>query len=96
MPGISEFTSEFFDASSAAWLSNKKRKDSATYVYVCSVVKRDGSPCGLTVPGGDALEPLCCVRHRKAMQPTNTKKPSLRSSKKQTTDATAATTVSVL
>jgi hypothetical protein len=95
MPGISEFTSDFFDASSAAWLSNKKRKDSATYVYVCGVPKRDGTPCGVTVPGTDALEPLCCVRHRKAMLPTDTKKPSLRSSssKKQTV-ASAAVSVS--
>jgi hypothetical protein len=33
--GISEFTPEFFDASSAAWKENKMRKGHQ-YIYVCA------------------------------------------------------------
>ena len=33
MPGVSEFTSDFFDASSKAWKKNKVRYDQACYTY---------------------------------------------------------------
>lgn len=31
----SEFTPEFFTASSQAWMLNKKKRANATYVYIC-------------------------------------------------------------
>lgn len=64
MPGIQEFTSDFFDASSKAWMANKERSG-ASVGYVCTVPKRDGAPCGVSVKA-EALEPLCCGRHRNA------------------------------
>jgi hypothetical protein len=65
MPGIQEFTSEFFDASSRAWMANKERSG-ASVGYVCTIPKRDGAPCGVSVKA-EAMEPLCCRRHRKGM-----------------------------
>jgi hypothetical protein len=40
-----EFTSDFFDASSAAWTANKIKKPNCTYVYKCSFVGIDKKPC---------------------------------------------------
>ena len=40
-----EFTAEFFDASSAAWMANKIKKPNATYAYKCSFIGIDKTPC---------------------------------------------------
>lgn len=40
-----EFTSEWFDESSRAWLANKKKKDNCTYVYICQAINSKGTLC---------------------------------------------------
>lgn len=44
-PGNSEFTSEFFDESSTAWMANKLKKNDCTYVYKCNHLLLSGRPC---------------------------------------------------
>ncbi len=39
-----EFTSEFFDDASRAWLANKKRVG-ASYVYMCIHIKSNQTQC---------------------------------------------------
>ncbi len=39
-----EFTSEFFDEASRAWLKNKKRVG-ASYIYVCIHIKSNQTQC---------------------------------------------------
>ena len=88
MPGIQEFTSEFFDASSRAWMANKERSG-ASVGYVCMVPKRDGAPCGVSVKA-EAMEPLCCGRHRN----TEKKRTTTALPKKHKTRSTVAVEVS--
>ena len=59
MPGIEEFTAAFFDASSAAWRSNKIQKPDCTYAYKCIVPQSDGSVCGMKAHANQR-----CWRHR--------------------------------
>ena len=46
MPGISEFTQDFFNASSKAWKKNKVRYDQACYTYKTNAFKgKEELPC---------------------------------------------------
>ena len=45
MPGIEEFTPEFFSKASNEWMKNKIKKKDCTYVYKCTYVLSDGNPC---------------------------------------------------
>jgi hypothetical protein len=40
----SEFTPEFFTASSQAWMLNKKKRANATYVYICRLCTSEVFP----------------------------------------------------
>ena len=44
IPGNSEFTSDFFDESSRAWLSNKVRCGSS-YAYKCAYIHSNTKQC---------------------------------------------------
>ena len=55
-----EFSPEWFDASSKAWMSNKKKCENATYVYVCKKKGRGGHLCGRRV----YKEEEYCWNHR--------------------------------
>lgn len=44
MPGITEFTSEFFTESSKAWMANKMKKGHSM-VYKCSATTLAGTQC---------------------------------------------------
>lgn len=46
---IAEFTPEFFDASSRAWLANKRKCVNCTYKYICQKTFSSGKQCGRTV-----------------------------------------------
>lgn len=61
---IMEFTAEFFDASSAAWMANKIKKPNATYAYKCSFVGIDNKPC--CAPRHK--ETAVCWRHRGSLK----------------------------
>lgn len=59
MQGTAEFTPEWFDASSSAWMANKKRVKGGSYVYVCQHVKSNGKPCKRVVHGASNV----CLGH---------------------------------
>ena len=46
--GNSEFTADFFDQSSAAWMANKKRKGQSI-VYICTGIYKNGKKCNNAV-----------------------------------------------
>lgn len=56
-PGNSEFTSEFFDESSKAWLENKIRKG-CTYAYKCSYIHSNTRKCEKAADNNEL-----CKRH---------------------------------
>lgn len=59
-----EFTSDFFDASSAAWMANKIKKPNCTYAYKCSFVGIDKKPCETP----RHKETAACWRHRGSLK----------------------------
>ena len=63
MPGIQEFTSEFFDESSEAWMKNKVRKG-ASMAYICIALTKEGNSCKRTATINDALSEHFCKQHR--------------------------------
>jgi hypothetical protein len=76
MTDMSEFTSEFFDAASAAWMANKIRRG-PSLAYRCEATKKDGAQC--TRPAVSrasivvaATHHHLCVQHRRYSPPSNT------------------------
>jgi hypothetical protein len=63
MPGVEEFTSEFFDQSSEAWMKNKLRKG-ASMAYICIALTKEGNSCKRTAIMNDALSEHYCKQHR--------------------------------
>jgi len=63
MPGIQEFTSEFFDQSSEEWMKNKLRKG-ASMAYICIALTKDGNSCKRIATMKDALSEHYCKQHR--------------------------------
>jgi hypothetical protein len=63
MPGIEEFTSEFFDQSSEAWMKNKLKKG-ASMAYICIALTKEGNSCKRTATMKDALSEHYCKQHR--------------------------------
>lgn len=61
MSGDSEFTSEFFDTASAAWMDNKRKRPNGCYVYTCMYTHNDGALCNKTVTLHDKM---VCWKHR--------------------------------
>jgi hypothetical protein len=64
MSGIEEFTSEFFDKSSEAWMKNKIRKGDSM-AYICIALTKEGNPCKRTSVMKDAFSEHFCKQHRK-------------------------------
>ena len=56
-----EFTSDFFDKASAAWMENKKKKENCTYVYKCAYIHTDGNICGKKASN---ILHMMCHQHR--------------------------------
>ena len=56
-----EFTSDFFDQASAAWMDNKKKKENCTYVYKCTYTHTDGKTCGKKA---SSILHMMCYQHR--------------------------------
>jgi len=64
MPGIDEFTKEFFDLSSEAWMKNKVRKGHSM-AYICRAVTQEGTSCKRTAIMKDATSDHVCKQHAK-------------------------------
>lgn len=65
MPGIDEFTKEFFDQSSEAWMANKIRTGHSM-AYICKALTKQGNPCKRPATTmKDALSEHVCKQHRK-------------------------------
>ena len=65
MPGIDEFTKEFFDQSSETWMSNKIRKGQSM-AYICNALTQEGKSCKRPATYmKDAMSEHFCKQHRK-------------------------------
>ena len=63
MPGIEEFTSDFFDQSSESWLKNKMRKGHSM-AYLCNTLTREGKQCTRAAVMKDVLSDHKCTQHQ--------------------------------
>ena len=63
MPGIEEFTREFFDQSSEAWSKNKIRKGHCM-AYKCTALTREGNPCSKSATMKDGTSDHLCKQHK--------------------------------
>ena len=64
MSGIQEFTKEFFDQSSEAWMKNKVRKG-ASMAYICTALTQEGKSCKRSAIMKDAMSDVVCRQHGK-------------------------------
>jgi len=64
MSGIQEFTSEFFDQSSQAWMNNKLRRGHSM-AYICTALTQEGIPCKRIAFIKDGQSEHFCKQHRK-------------------------------
>ncbi len=64
MSGIEEFTKEFFDQSSEAWMRNKMRKG-YSMAYVCIALTQEGKSCKRASIIKDATSDHLCKQHGK-------------------------------
>jgi hypothetical protein len=64
MPGIEEFTKEFFDQSSEAWMKNKVRKGHSM-AYICTALTQEGKSCSRSAILKDATSDHVCKQHAK-------------------------------
>jgi len=64
MPGIDEFTKEFFDQSSEAWMKNKVRKGHSM-AYICTALTQEGKSCTRSAILKDAMSYNVCKQHAK-------------------------------
>ena len=64
MPGIDEFTKEFFDQSSEEWMKNKVRKGHSM-AYICTALTQEGKSCSRTSILKDATSYHVCKQHAK-------------------------------
>ena len=64
MPGIEEFTKEFFDQSSEAWMKNKVRKGHSM-AYICTALTQEGKSCKRIAFIQDGTSEHLCKQHRK-------------------------------
>lgn len=60
--GNSEFTAEFFDESSRAWMANKKRVG-YSMVYCCNYVVATGKQCKNNAKMPTGISPRRCKMH---------------------------------
>jgi hypothetical protein len=64
MSGVEEFTKEFFDQSSDAWMMNKLRRG-ASMAYICLAFTKDGNPCSRSAIMKDPTSEHLCKQHAK-------------------------------
>ena len=64
MSGIEEFTKEFIDNSSEAWMKNKVRKGHSM-AYICTALTKEGNPCKHSAIIKDATSNHLCKQHAK-------------------------------
>lgn len=64
MSGIQEFTSEFFEQSSQAWMKNKVCKGHSM-AYICTALTQEGKSCKRTATMKDATSDHVCKQHVK-------------------------------
>jgi hypothetical protein len=64
MSGIEEFTKEFFDQSSEAWMKNKVRRGHSM-AYICSALTQEGKSCKRGSVMKDATSEHLCKQHGK-------------------------------
>ncbi|NBO72143.1 hypothetical protein EBV26_16930 [bacterium] len=64
MPGIEEFTPEFFIQSSEAWMKNKLRRGHSM-AYICRAFTQEGTSCKRTALIKDATSEHLCKQHGK-------------------------------
>jgi hypothetical protein len=64
MSGIEEFTKEFFDQSSEAWMKNKVRRGHSM-AYICSALTQEGKSCKRGSVMKDATSEHLCKQHAK-------------------------------
>jgi hypothetical protein len=64
MPGIHEFTKEFFDQSSEAWMKNKIRRGHSM-AYICIALTQEGKSCKRAAIMKDATSEHLCKQHGK-------------------------------
>lgn len=64
MPGIDEFTKEFFDQSSIEWMKNKVRKG-PSMSYICIAQTLEGKVCRRSAIMKDATSEHLCKQHAK-------------------------------
>ena len=63
MPGIEEFTKDFFDQSSEAWMKNKVRKGHSM-AYICTALTQEGKSCTRSAILKDGQSEHFCKQHR--------------------------------
>jgi hypothetical protein len=63
--GNSEFTAEFFDESSRAWMENKVRRGESM-AYKCIVKTKAGKPCVCKAVMKDGLSTRTCLKHKQS------------------------------
>ena len=64
MSGIEEFTPEFFDQSSIAWMKNKIRRGHSM-AYICTALTQEGKSCKRIALIKDGTSEHFCKQHRK-------------------------------
>jgi hypothetical protein len=64
MPGVYEFTKEFFDQSSEAWMKNKVRRGHSM-AYICIAITQEGKSCKRIALMKDATSEHLCKQHGK-------------------------------
>ena len=64
MSGIQDFTSEFFDQSSEAWMKNKVRRGHSM-AYICTALTQEGKSCTRSAILKDGQSDHVCKQHVK-------------------------------
>lgn len=64
MPGIEEFTKEFFDQSSIEWMKNKMRRGHSM-AYICTALTQEGKSCKRASIMKDPTSEHLCKQHGK-------------------------------
>jgi len=63
--GNREFTAEFFDESSKAWMENKVRRG-ASMAYKCTIKTKAGKACVCKAVMKDGLSTRTCLKHKQS------------------------------
>jgi len=61
--GNEEFTAEFFDESSRAWMANKVRRG-ASMAYKCEAKTKTGNACVCSAVMKNPMDPRLCAKHK--------------------------------